>query len=140
MANFRAVLALQMCQHIFFCGACLGAQLLSEKMKLHTPGFVVPSALGAAGVTAIMLWSKQTRWPLNMLLVTLFTVLVGLCLAVTIIEEPNQPTIINATFQVTSAVALLLAFSFPSFCCDTKFFDVKYYGYFGYLLMLLMSV
>lgn len=139
MANYRAVLALQTVQHIFLCGSCVAGQFLSEKMKMKCPGFVAPAALGAAGLTAFFLWGKQTRWPLNMLLAICFTALLGGYLAASILVGEEQPHVAHAIFQISFAVAMLFLYSLGSFCCDLSLFDVKYVGYYGYLLMLVVA-
>jgi len=137
MATVRNTFALQTSQFSCLCGTAALGQILTEQ-GIVLPGFVAPVALGISLLVLIALWLKQTRYPVNFVLVWCFTCCIAAFLAVSVASHGNH-SIANAIVQVAIGNALMLLYSLPTFCCDLRIFDIRYYGLVGYIAMLLIA-
>jgi len=137
MEVFRKVLAGLVTQHVFLC-CCAVVGVKLHLLHIQLPDYVRPAAAASASVVYIYMWWKATRWPSNLYLFILFTLLLGAYLMASVAGE-GKHIVANLMFQFTLGWVMMLLFSLPSFTCDLSIFDIKFSGIFGYALCLLAA-
>jgi len=130
MDVFRSTLAGLVGQHVFLCACAIGGYQMKE-MGLELPGFVLFAAAGAALVVYGGMWMNMQGWPLNVVLLGLFSLCFGVLIADSVGSAFHElPDLIG---MFTIALVLMLLYSMPSFCCDIGFLDIKNFsGIIGY--------
>jgi len=137
MDVFRRVLAGLVLQHVFLCiCAIVGVQL--HLMQIKLPEHINPINFAMVVVVYAFMWTHATRWPSNLYLFMLFTLLMGAYMTVSVAGK-GEHILANLVFQFSLGWVLMLLYSLPSFCCDLSIFDIKFSGYLGYLSCLIIA-